>query len=362
MRLRILGRYVLAQWIRVFLLTAIGLPFVSVLTQLTDNLRRLLDRNLAPSTIALSYLYALPENIAMMMPAASLFAVVFTVGPFARNSELTAAKAGGVSFHRIVLPMLLASALAGVASFYLSEWATEATARQLELQKERVSRGVTHRFNFVHRSPRGWVYTIRQLDAAEGKAEHIVLERAIRSPTIPTVAINADSASWDAAARQWVFRSGASHLIPPAGGGDPLTFSFAELRLGDVTQGPRQLLIEPKKPSEMTYAELGGYIASLRGSGNDTRKLQVEQAVKLALPAACLIIALFGAPLAVSAPRAGAAVGIAISLGTTLAYLLMINLSQAVGASGLLHPVAAAWTPNGIFLALAAWLMVRVRT
>ena len=44
MRLRILGRYVLAQWVRVFLLTAIGLPFVSVLTQLTDNLRRLLDR------------------------------------------------------------------------------------------------------------------------------------------------------------------------------------------------------------------------------------------------------------------------------------------------------------------------------
>jgi lipopolysaccharide export system permease protein len=84
--------------------------------------------------------------------------------------------------------------------------------------------------------------------------------------------------------------------------------------------------------------------------------------VKLALPAACLIIALFGAPLAVSAPRAGPAVGIAISLGTTIVYLLMINLSQAIGASGVMNPVAAAWLPNGIFLGLGGWLLVRVRT
>ena len=85
--MRLLSRYLLGHWLRVFLLTAIGLPFVSVLTQLTDNLRRLLDRDLPAGTIALSYLYALPQNIATMMPAAALFATVFTVGPLARNSE-----------------------------------------------------------------------------------------------------------------------------------------------------------------------------------------------------------------------------------------------------------------------------------
>jgi lipopolysaccharide export system permease protein len=128
MRLRTLSRFLVGQWLRVFLLTAIGLPLVSVLTQLTDNLRRLLDRNLQAGVIALSYLYALPQNIAMMMPAAALFAVVFTVGPLARNSELTAAKAGGISFHRLVRPLFLASAVAAVLCFYVGEWATEAGA------------------------------------------------------------------------------------------------------------------------------------------------------------------------------------------------------------------------------------------
>ena len=38
------------------------------------------------------------------------------------------------------------------------------------------------------------------------------------------------------------------------------------------------------------------------------------------------------------------------------------NLAQAVGSSGLLDPVAAAWLPNGVFLLVGLWLLVRVRT
>ena len=358
--MRILSRYVLWQWLRVFLLTAIGLPFVSVLTQLTDNLRRLLGRDLSAGTIALSYLYALPQNIATMMPAAALFAAVFTVGPLARHSELTAAKAGGISFGRLARPIFLASMVAAVLCFLIGEWSTEATTRQLELQKERQARSVTTRYNFVFRDPSGWVYTIRQLNTAVNEMDQVVMEWTTRNPKAPAYAIAADTARWDPGTRHWRFHHGASHIMLPDG--QALTMGFGELRLRRFDQTPRDLLLEPKNPEEMTYGELGAYIRSLRSSGNNTKKLEVQRAVKLALPAACLIIALFGAPLAVSAPRAGAAVGIAISLGTTLAYLLMINLSQAVGASGVMDPTVAAWLPNGVFLAIGACLMVRVRT
>ena len=358
--MRILSRYVLGSWLRVFLLTALGLPFVSVLTQLTDNLRRLLGRDLSAATIALSYLYALPQNIATMMPAAALFAAVFTVGPLARHSELTAAKAGGVSFRRLARPIFLASALAALLCYYIGEWSTEATTRQLELQKERQARNLTTRYNFVYRDSTGWVYTIRQLNTATNLIQQVVLEWRVQDPEAPAYAIAADSARWEPSDHRWTFHHGASHVLLP--GDEALTMTFATLRLRRFTQTPRDLLLEPKNPEEMTYAELGRYIISLQSSGNNTKKLEVQRAVKLALPAACLIIALFGAPLAVSAPRAGAAVGIAIGLGTTLAYLLMINLAQAVGSSGVMEPLVAAWIPNGVFLLLGAWLMLRVRT
>lgn len=355
-----LSRYVLGQWLRVFVLTAVGMPIVSVLTQATDNLRKLLDRDLTAGTIALSYVYALPQHIAQMMPAAALFAAVFTIGPLARNSELTAAKAGGISFHRLVRPLFIASAIAAVVCFLVGEWATEATTRQLELQKERLARNLTTRYNFVYRAPSGWAYTIRALNTTDNQMQQVVLERSVRDTAAAVNAISADSARWDTGKREWRLKNGASHIMLPSG--ETLTLTFASLALPSFREAPRDLLIEGKNHSEMTYQELGRFIASLRASGNDTKKLQVEQAVKLALPAACLIIALFGAPLAVSAPRAGPAVGIAISLGTTLVYLLMINFSQAVGASGVIHPVAAAWVPNGVFLGLGLWMLVKVRT
>ncbi|MGQ0704289.1 MAG: LptF/LptG family permease [Gemmatimonadales bacterium] len=360
MRLPTLSRYVFWQWLRVFLLTAVGLPFVSILTQLTDNLRKLLAADLSAGTIALSYVYALPQNIAQMMPAACLFAAVFTVGPLARHSELTAAKAGGISFHRAMRPIFLASAIAAVLAFLIGEWATQTTTRQLELQKARIARTVTTRYTFVHRSESGWSYTVRQLNAAESFMQQVVLEHAVRDPRAPLYSITADTVRWDTAGRVWRFRNGASHVLSPDG--ETMTLKFAELQLPGLRETPRDLLVEAKNHTEMTYGELGRYIASLKASGNDTKKLEVEQAVKLALPAACLIIALFGAPLAMSAPRAGAAVGVAISLGTTLAYLLMINLSQAIGASGIMNPLLAAWAPNAFFFALGVGLLATVRT
>ena len=92
------------------------------------------------------------------------------------------------------------------------------------------------------------------------------------------------------------------------------------------------------------------YIDALKRSGNDANKLIVEQALKLALPATCLIIALFGAPLAVTTPRAGPAGGVAISLAIALIFLLLTQLTKAIGAGGVINPLVAAWFPNVIFL------------
>ena len=154
--------------------------------------------------------------------------------------------------------------------------------------------------------------------------------------------------------------SGTSRVI--AGPNAQAAFAFRTMRLKALSQSPADLLAEPKAPDEMRYAELGRYIDGLRRSGNDANKLIVEQSLKLALPATCLIIALFGAPLAVQAPRAGAAVGVAISLGTTIIFLLVTQIMKAVGAGGLIDPTLAAWLPNMVFLVAGLVLLARVRT
>jgi lipopolysaccharide export system permease protein len=358
--LKALDRYVLMSWLRIFILTALGFPIVSILINLTDTLNRLLDRGLTMKEITISYIYSIPENAFLVMPAAVLFATVFTVGAMGRHSELTAAKAGGWSFYRLMLPLFMASVGASLLAFTVGEMAPGATAHQLEIQKAKPARPMGSRFNFVYRGDAGWVYTIRSLDVSTRQLKQVLFERQGSSASYPDLIITADSASYDDSLRAWRLRNGSSRVI--IGPDKQAMFAFRTMRLRDLTQTPADLLAEPKAPDEMRYAELGRYINALKRSGNDANKLIVEQALKLALPATCMIIALFGAPLAVTTPRAGAAVGVAISLGTTVVFLLITQIMKAVGAGGVIDPMVAAWLPNALFLLAGLVLLSRVRT
>jgi len=277
-----------------------------------------------------------------------------------RHSELTAAKAGGQSFHRLILPVIIAAALASGLAFVVGELAPGATARQMEIQKAKASRPTRSRFNFVYRGDAGWIYTIRSLDVASRQLKQLMFEREGTGLAYPGLVVTADSASYDDKAKAWRLRNGASRVI--AGPGRQAMFTFRTLRLRALTQTPADLLAEPKAPDEMGYGELGRYVNALRRSGNDANKLTVERALKVALPATCFIIALFGAPLGVTSPRAGAAIGVAFGLGTTIVFLLLTQIMKAVGAGGVVDPVVAAWLPNAVFLVLGVVLLARVRT
>jgi lipopolysaccharide export system permease protein len=358
--LRHLDRYVLGTWLRLFVMAALGLPLIAIFFNLTDMLSKLLDRGLSMREILVSYVYALPEYAFLVMPAAVLLATVFTVGGMGRHSELTAAKAGGQSFHRLMRPLFIAAGLATVLAFGVGELAPWATSRQLEIQKAKQARPTRARFNFVYSGDAGWVYTVRSLDVANRQLKQVMFERQGTGLDYPGLVLTADSASYDDSLRVWRLRTGASRVI--AGPGQQATFSFRSMRLRALRQSPADLLAESKGPDEMRFAELGRYIDALKRSGNDANKLIVEQALKLALPATCLIIALFGAPLAVTTPRAGPAAGVAISLAVALIFLLLTQLTKAIGAGGVINPLVAAWFPNVIFLFGGLVLLAKVRT
>src|SRR5262249_56777004 len=125
---------------RICILSALGCPVVSILINLTDSLSKLLDRGLSVKEITISYLYSIPENAFLVMPAAVLFATVFTVGAMGRHSELTAAKAGGLSFHRLGFPRVLAAGFASGLAFVVGGLPPGATAEGVAIQKAKCGR------------------------------------------------------------------------------------------------------------------------------------------------------------------------------------------------------------------------------
>ena len=357
----ILDRYVLREWTKIFVVTALGFPLIVILIELADNLDQYLLKGLAAREIALGSFYGLPDKVFLVLPAAVLFATVFSLGAMSRHSELTASKASGRSFHRTVVPVLMAALGAAVLGFAIGEIAPPATQRQVELLDERVSRNQTSKFNFVYRAEEGWTYAIRVLDVERGQMRDVVLEREGTGAAYPTLAIQAPTVAYDTAGTMWTLERGRFRIIASEVEPD-LAFAFDSLRLRSLDEHPSDLLVEPKKPQEMRYAELGEYVEAFERSGGDGRQLRVERALKLAVPFTCLIIAVFGAPLIASAPRATGAFGVAVSLGTTVVFLLLVQLSRAIGSGGLIPPAAAAWVPNALFGIAGVWMMRRAPT
>ncbi|MES2177616.1 MAG: LptF/LptG family permease [Gemmatimonadota bacterium] len=356
-----LDRYVFREWLKIFLSTALGLPILLIIIDVTDHLQLYLDRNIPPADIALSYLFWVPQSMFLAMPAAVLFATVFSIGTFTRHSEVTAAKASGISFYRLIVPIVLGAFLASGVDLVIGEMVPITDARRNDLLGESKIGSGTLRTNFAFAGEYGRVYKALSLDVTHGTLDRLQIERKGFGVDYPTLVISSTVANYKEAQKSWVLQQGEMHIIRDSTPSFSVSFGqMYDRKLNDISPG--DMMAKPRDPQEMRFAELSRFIRSLERSGGDANVLRVERALKIAIPITCLVIALFGAPLATSTQRGGTAYGIGVSLATTVTFLMLIQLTKAVGGKNLMTPDVAAWLPNALFALVGLVLLVRVRT
>ena len=357
--MRALDRYVLKEWLRIFLVTTFGFPVMIVIVDLTEKLDTYMQRQIPVRDIAVSYLYGVPETMFQVLPAAVLFATVFTVSSFTRYSEITAAKASGISFHRFIRPLTLGAVLAMCIGFSLNVIIPPLNQKKLNLLQEQKFKDTGERYNFAFATGEGRTYKVGALHASRNMIENLEVERLGRGSRIPTMYSISEQAFYRRNA-YWMMVRGNLHVVPNAT--VDLVFSYDSLLDKSFTERPLELNAATKAPADMGWRELGRYIRALQRSGSDVNPLKVERMLKLAIPVTCIIILLFAAPLATSTQRGGAAWGIGVSLLTTVIFLVLVNLMRGFGGKGLISPDLAAWVPSLIFGVVGAVLLWRVRT
>jgi lipopolysaccharide export system permease protein len=353
-----LDRYAFGEFWKIFLVTALGFPIITDIIDLTDHLGTYLNRNLSVRMIALSYLYWTPGNMFLVIPAAVLFATVFSVTSFTRHSEITAAKASGMSFYRFVLPIVIGAVMAAGLDVGISELMPVTNALRNNIIEEDKSRGLTLRNNFAFAADFGRVYKVGMLNTVTNTMQSPQIERRGRDVDYPTYIISALSATWQDSL--WEYTKGQMHIVTDSTPG--FAFEFQRMRDNQAREQPAVMMTKPHSADEMGYAELSRFITAMERSGTDVNEPKVERALKIAIPVTCIIIALFGAPLATSNQRGGAAYGIAISLATTVIFLMAVQVTKAVGGAAIIQPDLAAWIPNAAFALVGLVLLARVRT
>src|SRR3954471_8657028 len=198
MIMRPLDRYVFKEFWKIFSVTAVGFPVLLVVIDLTDNLAKYLNANIPGRDLALSYLYFIPESMFMVLPAAVLFATVFSIGQFTRHAELTAAKASGISFYRMTAPILFGALLAFGLDLGLGKIVPITNQRRSELLQQDKAQVGTNRYNFAFAGEYGRVYKAYELRTDSGRIRQLQIERKGKGADYPTYLLTADTATYDA--------------------------------------------------------------------------------------------------------------------------------------------------------------------
>jgi lipopolysaccharide export system permease protein len=366
--LGVMNRYLSRQFLTLFCYGIALASVVVIVGDLMTTLERYIRLKPGWKLILMHFVFRTPPFVYQGLHLVMLMSAILLFVGLSRSNELTALKAGGVSLYRVSLPILLLAMLISVSSLgfqeYVMPWMNR---RAVEIDETRIKRRTMPE---LRKRTEIW-YRGREDGVAESRIYHIgLLDPASRQMSNVTVlSLSSDFTMrrrWDAKDMRWVdadetwrlsngirreFRSGQPDRAE--------TFQDQSVKLPERYQDFAQV---PRAPDVMSYRELREYIDRLRDAGHQVAKYIVDLQSKLSFPLAHPIMVLVGIPFALTSPRGGRVIGIALCLALGLGYFIVHSAALALARAEILPPIIAAWAANALFATLGFFLYLRART
>jgi LPS export ABC transporter permease LptF/LPS export ABC transporter permease LptG len=365
----LLDLYVGKLYLRILAMSALGMAglfYIATFIDLSDKV----FKGEATMLMLLSYLWwETPQFVYYILALAVLLAALVTIGLLTKNSELIVMRACGISLYRTAVPLLVFAVAASAALFGLEERVLATSNRRAEQLKHLIKGGSPQTFDVLNRKwivgPEGQVFHYIYYDPNRRELNGLSVFEFDPGKLELVKRTFASQARFDAAATRatgqplWQAQGGWSRQFTAQA--DVATFSpFNNTTL--TLESANYFVTEAPEPERMNFAQLRRYIDELRASGYHLLQHEVALQRKLAFPFVTLVMTLIAVPFAVTTGRRGAMYGIGVGIVLALVYWTMISVFAAFGAADVINPTLAAWAPNLLFGATAAYLLLTVRT
>jgi len=110
--------------------------------------------------------------------------------------------------------------------------------------------------------------------------------------------------------------------------------------------------------SAMSIQQLLEQLKSDNERQQSTSRTEINK--RFSFPFACLVFALIGVPLGVTAHRRETSIGFAMALIVAISYFIFIIIGNTLRAKPNFHPELLVWFPNVLFLILGLFLFRRL--
>lgn len=389
-------RYIIKEILPPFLLGLLIFTFVLLMNQILVLAELFISRGVSFRAASNIFIYILPAILAFTVPMAVLMGILAGLSRLSSDSEVVAFKTLGISYKRLLWPVLLFS-LGGwlFTSFLTLYLAPRSNYKWVQTIKESVLEKVQFKINpreFNESIPnmvifiqditheKNWKnifihFSIPQEEprvilAKEGKLNlYPELKRAtielfngtlhsypLASPEKYSVTtfkeleeeVNVENLFYSISKKKRVREKDIKELYE---GVKVLKSDLAKLRKKKTRLNKKNIDEEGHQLVEINN--------TLRSKNKDYVSHIVEINKKFAFPFVCLIFGFLGLPLGASTKKGGRTSGFTISLAIILVYYVLITAGEKMAMDGKISPFLGIWGANIIFILAAFYLFFK---
>ncbi len=357
--MKIIQRYYLKEFLKLFAIIACGLGLTFSLMELINRINDFIPNRPSMSALLLYSGLNLPQYLRYLMPMAALISGLFVFGQAARKKETTAVKASGGSIKALLMPFVYCGVLLSMAGFLIGEFVVPDFLRRAHLLKDTLAgkeNVLTFKEGSVWMRAKGAIVKIDLFLPDRGVVQGVSIMKM--DDYMLTERLEADSAEWkpawgaaeDPKRGIWYLRGVTEYKIK-----DGTVATYKELQ-SDIIDSPDIFREGMQKPEEMNVRELAAYTQRLKKAGFRNTKLTVDIHSRISYPLINLIMLVLGIALASKGHMGSGLITAALGIFISLLYWVGYTGALSMGYAGILPPFVAAWLMPVLFGGAAVYL------
>ena len=355
--MRILTRYIFKEMFAHCLLGLLVFTFVLYVRPLSQVLEIVASRNLPLTQDIFIFALVLPRILVITIPMAVLLGTLIGLSRMAGDSETIAIRATGIGKGQFVRPVLLFALCGWAMTSWMSLFLAPAAMRTLEhseasLAATQASYEIKPRV-FIEQFPHILLY-LKDITSSSTQWRGVfIVDRSQHNEVKVTLAKSGNLIDENGSGRMELYlENGATHEFDPRHAQQYTVTSFDNWEIPIAEPGKRGA--ERVLPSMLSPWMLVKNMSNPK----ERRAAMVELNYRLALPIACLVLALVAVPIGLMSRKGGKAFGLMLSILLVFVYYVLMASGLNLAKEGRLNPIVGLWAANVIFAA-AGLLMLR---
>lgn len=321
---------------------------------LLNTIKKTLSGDYGVKTAILVILYELPKILGKAFPVGLLLGSLFTFDKLSKDSELTIFRAVGLSFQRIIAPVLVLSLIVTWLCFVTGD----------KLIPYSVNKAGALKGGYISTQ---YIYT--QKDKEEIPTKAVVVSKFSKDTMYNVIVLDFSKKQYtDVHQLQDIYyaKTGKNFnnywrlydITQYELSNDGIYIDINKIPEMDILQGESAqnaftlMTYSVKKEREINNHDLHNYIKLLKKEGLDEeyRYMLNKYLQRFFHPFVCVLLAIMGALLGFSKPREQRLVGFTIAIGSIFLYYITLPFFDLLAEKGVLPPLVTAIFPPFAFL------------